>query len=402
MISKDLLVEVVESQKDDLNKKLLGLERTELEDYSLLQSHALIISGIRRCGKSTLLVQLLMKQFPQAFYMNFEDPRLYGFALADFQKLDILIEELDDKTIFFDEIQVVNGWERYVRQKLDQGLSNLVITGSNASLLSRELGTKLTGRHVTRELFPFSYAQFCQFEDLKKSPESTRDYMSLGGFPEYLKSKRQELLHQLLDDILLRDIAVRYRVRDVKSLQNLAIYLISNVAKPVSGNNLRKTLEIKATSTVMEYFSYLEESWLFFFVPKFSYSQRKQLVNPKKVYAIDTGLVTANTRSFSGDDGRRFENMVFLHFRRSYSEIYYFSEKGECDFVVFDRKGLVALVQVCWELNMDNIKRELDGLWEAMRFFDQKEALLVTFSQEDQFEQDGYAIKVLPFYQLPV
>ncbi|MGY6744434.1 MAG: ATP-binding protein [Cecembia sp.] len=400
MLSNYLLVEVAESQKDDLHKKSLGLERSELVDYPLLQSHALIISGIRRCGKSTLLVQLLIKQFPQAFYMNFEDPRLYGFTLADFQKLDKLIEELGQKTIFFDEIQVVEGWERYVRQKLDQSDYKLVVTGSNASLLSRELGTKLTGRHVTRELFPFSYTQFCLFGDFKKSPESTRDYMTFGGFPEYLKSKRQELLHQLLDDILLRDIAVRYGVRDIKSLQNLAIYLISNVAKPVSGNNLRKTLEIKATSTVMEYFSYLEESWLFFFVPKFSYSQRKQLVNPKKVYSIDTGLVTANTRSFLGDDGRRFENMVYLHFRRSYSEIYYFSEKGECDFIVFDRKGLVHLVQVCWDLTMDNLKRELDGLWEAMRFFDQKEALLVTFNQEDEFEQEGYTIRVLPFHRL--
>lgn len=143
MISKDLLVEVAESQKDDLHKNAPGLERSELIDYPFLQSDALIISGIRRCGKSTLLVQLLIKQFPQAFYMNFEDPRLYGFALADFQKLDKLIDELSDKSIFFDEIQGVNGWEQYVRQKLDQGVYNLVITGSNASLLSRELGRKL-------------------------------------------------------------------------------------------------------------------------------------------------------------------------------------------------------------------------------------------------------------------
>ena len=400
MISKDLLLEVASNQKSDLQRNSSVLKRSEIKDLPLLRSHALIISGIRRCGKSTLLVQLLRGSFPEAFYLNFEDPRLYGFEVGDFQKIDKIIEEKEVKDIFFDEVQVIEGWERYVRQKLDQGDYQMVITGSNASLLSRELGTKLTGRHVTSELFPFSYVQFCDFVECKISTESTMDYLNLGGFPEYLKSRRQELLHQLLHDLLLRDIAVRYGVRDIKSLQNLAVYLISNVAKPVSGNNLRKTLEIKATSTVMEYFSYLEDSWLFFFVPKFSYSQRKQLVNAKKVYAIDTGLVTANSRSFSEDLGRRFENMVFLHYRRTYPEIYYFAEKGECDFVVFDRRGLVTLVQVCIEVNPDNLKRELDGLWEAMKFFDQKEALLVTLAQEDEFEKEGYKVKVVPFHNL--
>jgi uncharacterized protein len=400
MISKELLHEVALAQKSDIQKKSLGLERNELNEFLLVNSHALIISGIRRCGKSTLLVQLLENQYPDAFYLNFEDPRLYGFTVEDFQKIDKLITESTQTALFLDEVQVVEGWERYVRQKLDQENFQIVITGSNASLLSRELGTKLTGRHITKELFPFSYGQFCEFQNLSKSKESTLQYLNVGGFPEYLKTRRSELLHQLFDDLLLRDIAVRYGVRDVKSLQNLAIYLMSNVAKLVSGNNLGKVLEIKATSTVMEYFSYLEQSWLFFFVPKFSYSQRKQLVNAKKVYSIDTGLVTANSRSFSEDHGRRFENMVFLHFRRKYQEIYYFSDKHECDFVVFDRKGLVELVQVCTELNPDNLKRELDGLWEAMKLFDKKEALLVTISQEDDFVQDGFRIKVLPFHQL--
>lgn len=401
MIAKDLLQEVVFTQREDLRRRNMGLVRRELDNFSLLNSHALIISGIRRCGKSTLLRQWLENEYKGAFYLNFEDPRLYGFSIEDFQKLDQLIVEANQKELFLDEIQVVEGWERYLRQKLDQEDYKLVVTGSNASLLSRELGTKLTGRHIVKELFPFSFAQFCEFREIPKSSDSSAKYLAMGGFPEYLKSERIELLHQLLDDLLLRDIAVRFGVRDVKSLQNLAIFLISNVSKSVSGNNLRKTLEIKATSTVMEYFSYLEESWLFFFVPKFAYSQRRQLINPKKVYSIDTGLVSANSRSFSEDQGRRFENMVFLHFRRKYSEIYYFAEQHECDFVVFDRKGLVELVQVCIELNPDNLKRELEGLWEAMRFFGKKEGLLVTHSQEDNYVQDGLSVRVLPFHELP-
>lgn len=400
MISKDLLQEVALSQKENLQGRSLGLLRNELNSISLIQSHALIISGIRRCGKSTLLIQLLKNQYPDTFYLNFEDPRLYGFTVEGFQKIDKIITEQGQTSLFLDEVQVVEGWERFVRKKLDLDNFKIVITGSNASLLSKELGTKLTGRHISKELFPFSYDQFCEFQKLEKSSNSTSKYLSLGGFPEYLKTGRPELLHQLFDDLLLRDIAIRYGVRDVKSLQNLAIYLISNVAKLVSGNNLRKILEFKATSTVMEYFSYLEESWLFFFIPKFSYSQRKQLINAKKVYSIDTGLVTANSRSFSEDLGRRFENMVFLHFRRTYPEIYYFSEKNECDLVIFGRQGLVELVQVCFELNSENIKRELEGLWEAIKFFDKKEGLLVTLAQEDEFEEDGFKIKVLPFQKL--
>ena len=400
MISGELLKEVAQSQKYDIQKRSLELKRDELKDFGLSESYALIISGIRRCGKSTLIVQLLEDQYPNAFYLNFEDPRLYGFTLPDFQRIDKLITERKVKVLFFDEIQVVEGWERYIRQKLDQQSFEIVITGSNASLLSRELGTKLTGRHITKELFPFSFDQFCEYLKLSKTKESTLNYLKVGGFPEFIKTGRLELLHQLFDDLLLRDIAVRYGVRDIKSLQNLSVYLMSNVSKLVSGNNLRKVLEIKATSTVMEYFSYLEESWLFFFVPKFSYSQRKQLINLKKVYSIDTGLVSANSRSFSEDHGRRFENMVFLHYRRKYQEIYYFSEKKECDFVIFDRKGLVELVQVCYELNTDNLKRELGGLWEAMRFFDKKTAILVTAAQEDEFEESGFLITVLPFHKL--
>ena len=161
MISKDLLKEIASTQREYLRKRSQGMERNELKNFPLLSSHSLIISGIRRCGKSTLLVQMLENDYLEAFYLNFEDPRLYGFTVEDFQKLDKLTLEHNRTVLFFDEVQVVDGWERYVRQKLDQESYQIVITGSNASLLSRELGTKLTGRHVTKELYPFSYGQFC-------------------------------------------------------------------------------------------------------------------------------------------------------------------------------------------------------------------------------------------------
>jgi uncharacterized protein len=272
--------QVINAQRAALSGRDPGLARESLTDLPELRSHALIVSGIRRCGKSTLLLQILREKYKQALYLNFEDPRLYDFERNDFPRLDEVIEESHANVLLFDEIQIVPEWERYARQKLEEGFK-LVITGSNASLLSRELGTKLTGRHITRELFPFSFREFCSFRKLKTSEDSLQQYLETGGFPEYVKTGRPEILNQLFDDILVRDIAVRYSIRDVKTLQRLALYLVSNTAKLVTGNKLRSMFDIGATSTVMEYLSYLEYSWLLQFVPKFSHSLKKQLVKPR-------------------------------------------------------------------------------------------------------------------------
>lgn len=345
-----------------------------------------------------MLHQLLKEKHPDAYYVNFEDPRLYDFELNDFTRLDEVIEEQGTEVLFFDEIQVIDGWERYVRQKLDEGFK-LVITGSNALLLSSELGSKLTGRHITKELFPFSWKEFCEFRVLDSSGDALKEYMQIGGFPEYVKTEDDDILHQLFEDILVRDIAVRFGVRDVKTLQRLALYLVSNVGNLVTGNKLRSLFGIGATSTVMEYFSYLEQTWLMHFIPKFSYSVRKQSVNPRKVYAIDTGLINVNSKSFSGDFGRILENLVFLHLRRNFKEIYYLSEKGECDFVTFEQGNVQEVVQVCYELNPDNLDRELNGLFEALSFFELEQGFIITQSQTDRFEKDGKVAKVIPCHQ---
>ena len=398
MILKSLIKDVAEAQKENLLKLSTGLKRHQLGDLPELSSHALILSGIRRCGKSTLLHQLLKEKYPTAYYLNFEDPRLYEFELNDFTRLDELITDCESEVLYFDEIQVVEGWERYVRQKLDEGF-RLVITGSNASLLSSELGSKLTGRHITRELFPFSWKEFCEFRSLNSSEGALKTYMEIGGFPEYVKTEDEDILHQLFEDILVRDIAVRYGVRDVKTLKRLALYLVSNVGNLVTGNKLRSLFGIGATSTVMEYFSYLEQTWLMHFIPKFSYSVRKQSVNPRKVYAIDTGLINVNSKSFSGDHGRILENLVFLNLRRKGKEIYYFSEKGECDFVTFDKGSVNQVLQVCYELNPDNLDRELSGLFEAISFFDLDKGAIITQSQTDRFEKDGKVAEIFPCHQ---
>lgn len=398
MILKSTFREVAEAQISNLLKSDSGLRRYQIDNLPEQASHTLIISGIRRCGKSTLLHQLLKEKYQNAFYLNFEDPRLYGLELNDYSRLDEVIMDLNYKVLFFDEIQVAEGWERYVRQKLDEGFL-LVITGSNASLLSNELGTKLTGRHITKELFPFSWKEFCEYKSLESTASNLNKYMEIGGFPEYVKSENDDILLQLFEDILLRDIVVRFGVRDIKTLQRLALYLISNVGNLVTGNRLRSLFDIGATSTVMEYFSHLEQTWLLHFIPKFSYSVRKQSINPRKVYATDTGLVNVNSKSFSSDHGRILENLVFLHLRRIYKDINYFSEKGECDFVVFEQGEIKSVVQVCYELTPDNLNRELNGLYEALDFFDTDKGYIVTQCQNDEFKMGKKTAIVMPCHR---
>lgn len=401
MILKSTLFNVLEAQKANLNQLDLGLRRDTFKALPALSSHALIVSGIRRCGKSTLLYQLLKEKYPEALYLNFEDTRLYDFDQKDFVRLDALVNEAQSKVLFFDEIQIIPNWERYVRQKLDEKYQ-IVITGSNASLLSKELGTKLTGRHVTKELFPFSFNEFISFKQLEASASSCVLYLETGGFPEYVKSGIEEILHHLFEDILIRDIAVRYGIRDIKTLQRMALYLISNVGKLITGNRLKGLFEIGSTNTVMDYLSYMEATYLFHFVPKFSYSVRKQLVNPRKLFAIDTGMIGVNSGSFTDDHGRKFENMIFIYLRRQFNEVYYFAEKGECDFVVFNKSAVYQLIQVCYELNQDNMDRELNGLFEAMDYFNLTEGRIVTLDQTDEFEKNGKIVKVIPAYEFMI
>ena len=396
MILENVIERVIDQQTNHILSKDFGLKRELIPATQSLSSHVLIISGVRRCGKSTLLMQMMMQMEKKALlYLNFESPHLYDFSLSDFSRLDNIIMRKGVNTLFFDELQLVEGWEMFVRQKLDQDYQ-IIITGSNASLLSKELGTKLTGRHITQELFPFSYSEFLSFKDLKPSTESLSTFMNTGGFPEYLKTGDEEQLATLFDDVLVRDIVVRYGIRDIKSLQRLAIFLVSNIGNRVTATKLKQPLSIAATSTVLTWFSHLEFSYLITFLPMFSHSTKAQLINPRKVYAIDLGLVNTVSNTTTEDLGRKLENLIFLHLRRKYKELYYFDENGECDFVAMERGKVKELVQVCYIITPDNIDRELKGLRQAMRFFNFHKAIIVTFDTKDVIKEDGFEIEIIP------
>lgn len=397
MLSKLIIEQVIASQKQRIYQLEPGLKRSvgEIPDLS---SHALIITGIRRCGKSTLLRQILNSGNYNSIYLNFEDPRLAGFDASDYNRLHEIASLMQTDTFFFDEIQNTSGWEQFIRFRLDENYK-VFITGSNAKMLSKELGTKLTGRHLSIELFPFSYQGYLVFTNNKADAETTGEYLKNGGFPEMLKTGLPEILMQVFNDILIRDIAVRHNIKNTLTLQQLAVWLISNSGKLTSGNNLRKIFTIGSSASIMEYLSYFNDAYLFFFIPKLSYSQKVQIVNPKKVYAIDTGLVNVNSTSFSDDLERVFENMVFLHLRRQTREIFYFSEDKECDFVIMEKGKPAALYQVCLELNSDNMNRELAGLASAMEFFKMESGIIVTMDQADTFNISNKTITAIPFHE---
>jgi len=278
----------------------------------------------------------------------------------------------------------------------------LVITGSNASLLSKELGTRLTGRHITQELFPFSYSEFLSYKLLPAGVESLKAYMLTGGFPEYVKNGDEEQLSTLFNDVLIRDIVTRYGLKDIKSLQRMTLYLINNIGNRITASKLKQPLSIAAASTILSWFSHLELSYLISFLPMFSHSTKAQLINPRKVYAIDLGLVEIISNTMTNDAERKLENLIFLRLRRSYTELYYFDEKGECDFVAMKNGVVKELIQVCYELTPDNFKRETNGLIQALRFFNLKKGKLITFANTDLIKIEEFEIEVIPAYDFLV
>ena len=392
---------VVNDQMEVFRSFDLGIAREMIPFLPVITSHALVVSGIRRCGKSVLLHQFIRNEIDEVFYSNFADIRLYGFSVNDFVLLDEIVKESAKRILFFDEIQLINGWELYVRQKLDQSL-RVLITGSNARMLSIELGTNLTGRHLSKELFPFNYNEFCTIMGYECRSESYVSYLEKGGFPEFLKTNNKELLSSLIEDIIYRDIATRYAIRDVKGLKNLCIYLMSMTSKLISPSKLTTVIGVKSASTVLEYLSYFESSYVINLVSRFSYSVKGQMLSEKKVYVVDNGLVNVGSISASKDLGRKFENAIYWSIRRMTKNVWYFSDgNSECDFIYKLEEEYYA-IQVCYELHRDNQERETQGLLSALSFFNLKEGIILTIDQSDLIFTNGYKIKVIPAWQFEI
>lgn len=398
MIRQEQLALVINSQRNAFLNQESGLIRDALMGVPIADAFATIITGIRRCGKSTLLLQLLRKDYQDALYLNFDDIRLAAFETSDFLRVHREVEKHGIRVLFFDEIQRIKNWETYVNQLLREGYQ-VFITGSNAAMLSVELGTHLTGRHLSMELFPFSYSEYIRYKNIDSSESAVESYLQSGGIPEFVKTGRSDIIYTLVDDILMRDIAVRHAIRDVNSLRQLAAYLISNIGNLVSANKLVGMFEIKSATTFLEYFSFLKDAYLLDFVPLFDHSLKVQARNPKKVYVLDMGIYSEVSVTTSDNMGRRLENLIFLHLRQRYKQIFYYKNQGECDFVTLERGQLKDAIQVCLSINDENFDRELNGIMEAMQDLNIRSGYIITMNQSDVFEKDGLLVKMLPAHE---
>src|SRR3989338_1243067 len=418
-MQKSLLKDIILEQEKDRRELDPGVPRAALSvvlRHATLP-HAVFVSGLRRAGKSTLLNQVISDLYKEGvYYLNFEDERLVDFNVEDFNPLYEVFLELygNKKVFFFDEIQNVPQWEVFVRRMQGKGCK-FFITGSNASLLSKELGTKLTGRNINIELFPFSFVEFLSFKGFRLSKNGLSltseraslkkhfaEYLRHGGMPEYLKYQEPTLLKRVYEDILYRDIVARYGIKQVKPLRELGLYLLSNIGGTFSYNNLKKVLELGSMNTVKSYADYLENSYLIFLISRFSYSLKQQFVSLKKIYCIDNGLAEAVAFQFSKNKGKFLENLVFLELRRKFPEIYYYKTTNnlEVDFLIKSGKNDLLLIQVAD--NLDNEKtrqRELNALIKAMDELKLKTALILTEDTEEEIALEGKTVMVKPIYK---
>ena len=374
MFDKEILKKIVIRQKLEFLTKQNFVQRDSLNEILkwLKDNRIIILTGIRRCGKSTLLKEL-MQNISNWCYVNFEDERFLDFKAQDFELLnEVLIEEYGNVIIyFFDEIQNIEKFETFVRRLQDEG-KKVIITGSNASLLSKEFGTRLTGRYKTFEIYPFSFKEFLKFKNIildkndfyivEKKVNLVKifeEYLSLGGMPEYLKNNDPEYVKTVYENILYKDIIARYSIRKQKVIKELVNILGTNISSQFTYNSLKNSLGLGNAITVKEYISFLENSYLFFELLKFSYSIKQQLNYPRKIYLIDSAFNQICGVNFSDNKGKILENMVFIELKRRNKEIFYYTDKNECDFIIKEKTKITEAIQVCYILNKDNQEREI-------------------------------------------
>jgi hypothetical protein len=397
MLLRNTILEVVCQQQvaDIMQPEVERCLLSSLRDFS---GKAVVLKGVRRAGKSTLQRQLMQRQ-KQVLYCNLEDTRLFGMMAEDFPTLLSVIEERlpQGGMVFLDEVQEVEGWERLVRALLDRG-QQVCVTGSNASLLGKEVGSKLTGRHLSFEVFPFDYQEFLAFTGQVPGAASLLALLDAGGFPSYLQGRMDQTLQELLRDIVQRDIALRHGLRETRHLMNLALFLLAHTGQTFSMQSLTKSLGIPSVAQTSRYLEYLADAYLLLPLPKFSASFRRRVSAPNKYYAVDNGLRRANSPQATPDRGRRLENQVFLALRSRGESPCYDGEKDlwECDFVT-----RTAAIQVCCELTPENRRRELRGLLRASRpaGWPPRGALVVTLDQKETLVEDGLTIEVVPAWE---
>ena len=367
-----------------------------------------VIIGPRRAGKSSFVLHQVARA-GNTGYVNFDDERLAG--IQEYDEIIAAVDEVYGKPefLFFDEIQNIPKWEIFVNRLHREG-RRLIITGSNSNLLSAELSTHLTGRHTQTTILPFSFGEYLTATGDEKTQKHDllRKYAETGGFPEPLVKNldHRDYLSTLFDSIVYKDIVKRFRIRYAAGLDDLAQYLLANIAHEYSYNTLAKLTKCKSAHTVQKYLGYLEEAYLFFSLPRFSWKYRAQVSANKKIYCIDNGIVTAKSFQFSENRGQLLENLVAVELKRreiqEKTRIFYWKnqDQHEVDFVVFRRNKIDTLIQVCYDMGtMKTRERELRSLVLAGKELNCDNLLMLTDKEEGSETVSWFGAKGTVIFQ---
>ena len=400
-------------ERDDLLSRPYLIRHTKYDYNELLASLMIkLISGPRRVGKSTMALQMLRgKNFA---YLNFDDNEL-----LDQWDEGLVMELLNDvypdyEYLLLDEVQNLSDWDVWVSKLYRRG-KNLIITGSNAKMLSSEMATVLTGRYIQVEMLPFSLEETFEWNKLNiqqiKEEEKAKamlvcdDYLRNGGYPEAVTSRNltRSYMGTLFDSIVWKNIVKRHKVRNTTDLNNLAMYLLSNFCNPVSANNLATELGLSSVSTTKKFMDYLHEPFLFFYLPRYNSKLKMMKKAPQKVYVVDNGFVTSKAFNLSENLGRLLENQVFVELmRKGYDtekSLFYYRSRNdkETDFVLRSGTHVERLIQVCYDMSSAKTeKREVDSLLECAEELNCSNLVIVTNNEERIIEKDGFRIEVVP------
>lgn len=406
-----------------------GVKRELLKNIRELLDidHIIAISGVRRCGKSFLMKQIInlltQRLVPpeNILFINFDFPAFSGEAAEEI--LDTIMEayrklkQPEGKLyLFFDEIQTVSKWEIWLKYQYDlrKGDVKFFITGSNSALLSSDFASRLSGRIIEKQLYPFSFKEFLKFHRIETADRQNiilnRDkimnrfdlYINYGAMPEIAEhneiERKIDLLASYFNTVIYKDIASRFGIRDTLLLKDVALYLLGQFANPV---NLKKLAEqFSATrDTVRDFIKYLEMSYFIFSVPKFSFSHKTQLMSQKKTFSVDNGFCAVLPFRFAPDKGRLLKHIVFIELKRRHSRVYYYKNRTECDFIIYDYGREAAAYQVCYELNDANRQREIKGLIAGCRQIKVDQGIILTYNQDEKITVNGVRISVIPVWE---
>lgn len=405
---------------------LIKRKSQEIIKPYIKQKEIVVISGIRRSGKSSLM-KLICEEILNEYnvppnnilYLNFEDERFIEFSHIDFEPLYETFMEFYQpqgrKYFFLDEIQNIKGWEKWVNRIYEFEDVKIFVTGSNATLLSSEIATALTGRNRQITNYPFSFNEFLKLRNYRfdnkdlylrekriKAKNLFKEYIELGGFPEVLKNNDSTLLEQYFKDIIYRDVIARHGIRNVREIRELALLLASNIGTKQSYQNLKEFINVRSLNTVKNYLEILENVYLFFRLNLFDYSIKRQIYNPSKVYSIDAALSNSIAFKFSQDLGHTYENIVFIELLRKNYQIFYWRSKKdkEVDFVIKRGLKIDEAIQVSVSLKEKKTReREIEGLLSANEELDVKKLSVITEDEEGEEIIGKIKITIIPLWK---